>query len=293
MKYVFFALLYLLIITTSFSQQYFPDLSPKGSIKQKVGFTTITVQYERPAARGRKILGGLVPYKKLWRTGSGYCTKIKFSDSVKVEGKPVMAGTYSLFTIPDVNEWTIILNSDTSLFATDGYDEKKNVARFETPTEKSSRYYESLTIDVDVIPNNASISIAWEKILVSFKVETSTDRMVNDFIAKNLLTDKSKDANEYAMAAEYYLFLNKELDKAVILANKGIAQDPTVAWSYGLKVDILEKQGKYPEAILAAKAMLEFDQTYGKKIGWDAEQQRTAIAGANARIESLNKKVKK
>jgi len=278
-------------MTTSFSQ-YIPDLSPKGSIKQKVGFTTITVAYERPAARGRKIFGGLVPYKKLWRTGAGYCTKIGFNDSVRINGKPIKAGTYSLFTIPDTNEWTIILNSDTSLYATDGYDEKKNEVTFKTRIEKSNRYYESLTIDIDVIPNNALISIAWEKTFASFKVETSTDKKVKDFTEKNLLTGKSKDAEQYGTASEYYLFQN-DFNKALIFADKAIVLNPKENWFYSLKADALEKNGKYEEAIAAANNGIEVAQKYGKELGWNAEQQRIVIEELKSKIESLKNKLKK
>jgi len=281
------------ISTVSFCQFHFPDLSAKGSIKQRVGFTFIRVDYGRPAARGRKIFGGLVPYKELWRTGAGYCTKIKFSDSVRINEKQIWAGTYSLFTIPDINDWTIILNSDTSLYATDGYDEKKNVVSFKTPIKKSSRYYESLTIDIDVVPNDALISIGWEEIVVSFKVGTSTARKVNDFIDTSLLTDKSRDSNQYGMAAEYYLFLNKDFDKALILANKAITLNPKETWFYTLKTNALEKQGKYAEAIAASNTCLEVAQKYGKELGWDAETQRMAIEEMKARIDSLKKKLKK
>ena len=68
------------------AQVNFPPLSPQGSIRQKVGVTTISVIYERPAARGRKVFGELVPYNKLWRTGAGNCTKIKFDEDVLREG---------------------------------------------------------------------------------------------------------------------------------------------------------------------------------------------------------------
>ena len=97
-----------------------PVLSPEGSIRQKVGITTISVVYERPAARGRTIFGDLVPYGKLWRTGAGNCTKIKVGDDVVINDKIVPTGTYSLFAIPDQNEWTIILNTDTTLYGTQG-----------------------------------------------------------------------------------------------------------------------------------------------------------------------------
>src|SRR5690242_7898509 len=101
---------------TGFSQNHFPDLSPKGIVKQIVGLSTIEVNYERPAARGRKIFGDLVPFDKLWRTGAGNCTKIKFSSPVTITGKKIAAGTYSLLSIPNLLQWTIILNSDTTLY---------------------------------------------------------------------------------------------------------------------------------------------------------------------------------
>src|SRR5688572_23365505 len=93
-----------------------PEASPPGNIRQKIGFTTITIYYERPAARGRsekEIFGTLVPMGKVWRTGAGNCTTIKFDTDVFIDGKKVAAGKYALFTIPGREKWTIILNTDT------------------------------------------------------------------------------------------------------------------------------------------------------------------------------------
>jgi tetratricopeptide (TPR) repeat protein len=284
-------ILFSLATIDSYSQGDFPDLSPKGSVKQKIGFTTVSVDYERPAARGRKIFGELVPYDKLWRTGAGNSTKIRFSEPVMIDDKKVTAGTYSVFTIPDPNEWTVILNNDTTLYGTQSYDQSKDVLRFKTKPEKTSRHYESFTIDIDVIPNNAMVYLAWEHTEILLKVETGTDNRTNDFINNNLLTNKSNDSDQYATAVEYYYFLNKNLDKALILVDKAIALKPK-SWYYGLKIDILEKLGKYNEAIETANSAFEILQNDAKEYGWNAETLRIAKEETKSRIESLKVKLK-
>jgi hypothetical protein len=186
-----------------YSQGNFPDLSPKGYVMQKAGFTTISVDYERPAARGRKIFNDLVPYNKLWRTGAGNATKMRFSTPVVIHDKNIVAGNYSILTIPGPNEWTVILNNDTTLYGLQGYNQSKDVLRFNTNAEKTARYYESFTIDIDIIPHNAMIYLAWGNTQIHFKVETGSDKKTDDYINSNLLTDKSTDPAQYATAAEY------------------------------------------------------------------------------------------
>ena len=196
----FFTLLTVVLI----GQPRFPALSPEGSIRQKVGLTTISVTYERPAARGRTIFGELVPYGKLWRTGAGNCTKIKIGDDVVVNNKIIPSGTYSLFTIPDQNEWTIILNSDTTLYGTQGYHENRDIVRFKTKSEMTGRYYESFTVDIDVTQDDAELNLSWEKTRVTFRIETETDEKVMRMVNKDLLSGKIKDPQLLAMGAEYF-----------------------------------------------------------------------------------------
>lgn len=275
----------------SFSQSKFPDLSAKGSLKQNVGFTVIAVEYERPSVRGRKIFGELVPFDKVWRTGAGKCTMISFSEPVTINDRKVDAGTYALLTIPGIKEWTIILNRDTTLYGTRWYDEKKDVIRFTTKSEPASRFYESFTIDVDIVPHNAVLYLAWENTHISFLVETGADKKTGEFISNNLLSGNSSNAEEYAAAVEYYFYLNKDLDKAITLIEKAIVIDHKQPWYYNLKVDILEKQGKFADALETANAELECMQKYGVELGWDAETLKVAVEGCKSRMDSLRKKI--
>src|SRR5690242_6760777 len=91
-------------------QVNFPAASPESTLKQRVGLTDIEIVYSRPGVKGRKIFGGLEPFGSVWRTGANTATKIVFSTPVKFGGKEVPAGTYALYSIPDPNEWTLILS---------------------------------------------------------------------------------------------------------------------------------------------------------------------------------------
>lgn len=289
MKTLIIIIVFLIPTTNSFSQAIFPSLSPKGRIEQKIGLTNIIVDYERPAARGRKVFGELVKYDKLWRTGAGNCTKIRFSKPVIIDNKKINEGAYSVFTIPSKNEWIVILNKDTALYGETSYDEKNDLLRFKAKTKSTDRYYESLTIDIDVIPNNAMVYIAWEKTQISFQVETESDKVANDFIQQYLLTDKSKDSDEYAAAAEYYFYLNKNLDQALILIDKAIAKK-NESWYYRQKIDILEKQKKYKEAIDCANLAIALDQ---KRTEWDLKTKQQSKEEYKKRIEILKSRLKK
>lgn len=280
---VAFSILLLLLFIDCFSQAYFPELSPKGSVKQQVGLTTLEINYERPAARGRRVMGELVPYNKLWRTGAGNCTRIKFNKPVVIGDKKINAGTFSLLTIPNPTEWTILLNSDTTLYGTGSYNQNKDLVRFNVRPEKSSRFYESLTIDIDVIPNNAELYISWERTQVHFTIGTESDKQAAEFIEQTLLTNKSTDAEAYATAAEYYFFLNKELDRALTLINTAIVKK-NEPWYFRLKIDILEKQGKFKDAIVVANQAIELIQ---KKADWDNETKQRSIEEYRVRIKGF------
>jgi hypothetical protein len=281
-------IVFLITTANSFCQSIFPSLSPKGRIEQRIGLTDITVDYERPAARGRKVFGELVKYEKLWRTGAGNCTKIRFSKPVIIDNKKINKGSYSVFTIPNTNEWTVILNTDTTLYGVASYDKRNDIIHFKAKAQSTDRYYESLTIDIDVKPNNAIVYIAWENTQVSFQVETESDKAANDFIQQYLLTDASNDSDEYAAAAEYYFYLDKDLDRALLLIDKAITKK-NESWYYRQKIDILEKQMKYKEAIDCANLAISLDQ---KRTEWDLKSKQQSEEEYKKRIEFFKSRLK-
>src|SRR5881394_700994 len=92
-----------------------PPPSPPQTIKQDFGISSIELSYSRPGVKGRKVFGDLVPFGKVWRTGANNATTITFGDDVTIGGVNIKAGKYGLLTIPDKDNWTIIISKNTTV----------------------------------------------------------------------------------------------------------------------------------------------------------------------------------
>jgi hypothetical protein len=273
MKEKIIALLLTLIVLNLNAQKNdypYPSLSPKGSIYQVVGNTTIMIEYERPSVRKRKIFGEIVPWNKVWRTGAGSSTKIRFDKDVKVGGQNIEAGKYSLFSIPNPTEWIIILNKDTTLYGSYDYDYKKDIARFVTIPVKSNRFYETLNFDIEILPNNAKVYLSWANVQVSFDIETTTDSEIEKLIEEELLTKKNKDSDIYAGAAEYLFFQGDNLMDAITLANTAIELNEQNGWARSLKIKIYEKMKLFSMAL----AEIDNYSKYAQSRKWEDEIEK-------------------
>lgn len=141
--------------------------SPAKTASETVAGTKITLTYGAPSVRGRKIWGALVPYKKVWRTGANDATTFTVDKDVKIEGKKLAAGTYSLFTIPDAKEWVIIFNSEAKQWGHYSYSDKKDVLRVTVKSSKAKTLTEEMTF---VVGKDGVVSLMWENTKVDFKV---------------------------------------------------------------------------------------------------------------------------
>ncbi|MEX2235190.1 MAG: DUF2911 domain-containing protein [Cyclobacteriaceae bacterium] len=142
--------------------------SPKAEASGTVGGAKVDIVYCRPSADKRKIMGGLVPYGEVWRTGANAATTIEFDKAVKIEGKTLPAGKYALFTIPNENEWIIVINKDVNQQGAYNYDEKKDVLRVNVKPKKTDQYVETFTIT----PEKDMVNLKWENTQVGFKVKS-------------------------------------------------------------------------------------------------------------------------
>ena len=131
----------------------------------------VRVTYSRPAKREREIFGKLIPYNEVWRTGANESTEIKFYKDVTIQGKKVKAGTYSLFTIPNANEWTIIINSDVDFWGAYSYNQANDILRINVPVKKSEEVIEIFSIQLSKISDSeAVIRLAWDTTLVESSI---------------------------------------------------------------------------------------------------------------------------
>ncbi|MEG9328590.1 Protein of unknown function [Salinimicrobium catena] len=120
------------------------------------------VLYSRPQTRDREIFGKLVPYGEVWRTGANEATEITLYQDMMVSGKKIKKGTYTLFTIPKENEWTIILNNSTNIWGAYDYQVEKDVARITVPVKKAKAPIEALSMSFEPIDNGAKLYIGWD-----------------------------------------------------------------------------------------------------------------------------------
>jgi len=157
-----FSCLLFIGLSTATAQQ-----SPPATMKATVGGADVEIKYHQPSARGREIMGGLVPYGEVWRTGANAATTISFSKDVEIEGESLPAGTYSLYTIPGEDEWTIIFNSATGQWGTQ-YPQEKDALRVQVPAGETDDFVETFTISGE----GDDVILAWENTAVRFTVKS-------------------------------------------------------------------------------------------------------------------------
>ncbi len=125
----------------------------------------IVLEYGRPNVKGREIWGGLVPYGSVWRTGADEATTIELGGDVRIQGEPLAAGTYALFTLPGAEEWTFIFNKVAEQWGAYGYDPGQDALRV-TAVPAAADHVESMEFVID----GASVVLRWEKLAVGFEV---------------------------------------------------------------------------------------------------------------------------
>lgn len=143
--------------------------SPPATITTTVpGGATLAISYSRPSAKERKVFGGLVPYGQVWRTGANEATTFEVNQPVTVQGQPLPAGKYALFTIPTEKEWTIIFNKTANQWGAYEYQEAEDALRVKAPATSRPTALEKFVITAN---KTGTVTLAWEKTQVSFQVK--------------------------------------------------------------------------------------------------------------------------
>jgi tetratricopeptide (TPR) repeat protein len=253
-------LAFLVLGSQAFAQLNMPDPSPDALVKQRVGFTDVTITYARPGVKGRKVFGGIVSYNELWRTGASDATSISFTDAVTIAGNKIEAGKYSLFSIPGEDEWTLILNRDTTLHGSSGYDEKLDVFRFKAKPETALRFYESFTIEInDIVKNNAQVYLIWENTQVKFPILSHADDQVMAEIHERINVKKEEKPGLYYQSALYYYNNDKDPNQALKWAKQAVKMREDFAYLQ-LQAKLEAATKDYKAAIASAKKSSELAQ---------------------------------
>jgi hypothetical protein len=147
-----------------------PMPSPPAETSQTVDGKTVWIHYNAPSMRGRKIVGGLVPYDKVWRTGANPATSLKTEVNLKIGTATVPAGNYTLYTLPSTGTWKLIINKQTGPWGTK-YDQSQDLARVDMQKETLSSPQEVMSITLEPFEGKtSSLHVRWETTDVSVPV---------------------------------------------------------------------------------------------------------------------------
>ena len=147
-------------------------LSQHGSVTQNVAATTITVEYNRPVARGRELFGGIVPYDRVWCPGADDCTTLTVSTPVKIDGQDLPAGTYTVWAKPGTTKWTIIINRAHPVFHTRYNSVRDQDLLNIEVTPKTGSHMETLSFYFPVVDGkHAELVLHWGTIVVPMAID--------------------------------------------------------------------------------------------------------------------------
>ena len=148
-------------------------LSPHATAMTMIGDAHIHMDYSSPGVRNRIIFGGLLSYDMVWQAGAHNATWLETNKDLIIDGKMLTAGKYGFFVIPSKEEWIVIFNTNWNQHGKDAYDAKDDVLRLKVKPMISETVTEHLVYKVKKVnKNEGSISLAWEKVSISFNFTT-------------------------------------------------------------------------------------------------------------------------
>ena len=233
-----------------------PQASPAAKVTQVVGLTDVTLEYSRPAMRGRTVFGDLVPFDKMWRTGANKNSIVTFSNDVKVAGKELKAGSYAIFTVPGEAVWEVNFYTNTENWGTpESWDASKVAAVVKINPTTIADKAESFTLAINHISDNgAHLEISWDTTKVAIPFEVPTDATVMEGISKVMA---GPGAGDYYASAVYYLNSGKDIKQAKEWIDKAMSMTEKPAfWQLRQQSLIYAKAGDKKGAIEAAKKSL-------------------------------------
>ncbi|HSC52536.1 MAG TPA: DUF2911 domain-containing protein [Phnomibacter sp.] len=235
-----------------------PAPSTTQTIKQEFGLGTIELSYSRPSAKGRVVMGDLVPYGKVWRTGANSATTLTFSDDVTIGGKLLKAGKYGLLSIPDAKEWTLIITKDLNITSPSAYNEANDVVRVKSAVTSTGMKVETFTMQFANVANSTiDLVLRWENAMVALPITTDVDGKVMNQINNAM----NVDSRPYYAAAQYYYDNGKDLKQAKTWVDKAIAANPNAFWMTLLCARICNKSGDKAGAKTMAQKTIELATT--------------------------------
>ncbi len=246
------------VVSALSAQLNHPKASPLTTTNQEVGLTSIKVEYSRPAVRGRKIFGGLVPYGRIWRMGANASTKITFESDVTIMGNILAKGTYALYAFPEAEAWEIVFHNNLTHWG-DGrrdYDPNEDALRINVVPRETNSFQENFLITFDIIDHNKlSFILRWESTEINIPINVDTHGQMEVEIAKQLVDNPT--AQTYYEAARYYQEQNIKYETALKYLELAIEMGGDNYYFHRVKSLVEAALGNYESAISSAQKSME------------------------------------
>jgi tetratricopeptide (TPR) repeat protein len=247
-------------------------VSPAVALSHDLGISTLKLEYARPAVKGRKIWGEVVPYGQIWRAGANAATAVTFSDAVRVAGKDVPAGSYALFAIPGPEQWTWVLNKQAKQWGAYFHKEADDVVRW-TARPRAIPHQEWLTYEVQPDGERAwKVELRWEKVAVPFEIEVEVRGIYWKHLEDTLARAKDTEWTPWYQAADYCFKQDIHPDKALAWIEKSLKAGESF-WNHECMGRILQRAGRTAEALPHLEKALELAKGKAPK-EWSANVQR-------------------
>ena len=150
---------------------YYPNAYPNLKIQNKLTEPLIArVIFSRPQKNGRTIFGELLEYGKVWRLGANEATEIEFFQNVKIGNTKIKKGRYTIYSVPAIEKWTMILNKETDIWGAFKYDQTKDVVRIDVPVQKQSEILEALAMTFEKNATGVELVIGWDNFKVAMPI---------------------------------------------------------------------------------------------------------------------------
>lgn len=244
----------LFVISQTSGQITHPKASPFSFVEQEVGLSKITIEYSRPAVRGRNLFGELVPYGRIWRVGANESTKMVVDSDMVVAGNILEKGSYALYAFPEKDTWEVVFHKNTGHWG-DGrknYDPNEDAFRIDITPKRTQIWQENFLITFDEIRHNSIVmKWLWGFTEVAIPITVNTHQLMLDEIKTKLKDNPS--AQTYYEAARYFQEQEEQYPLALEYLNKAISLGGDTYYFHRVKSLVQAALKDYKGAILSAE----------------------------------------
>lgn len=250
-KYCFCLLIWLTLLIAAQSNAQptllLPQSSQLAEVKQRIGYTDVTIVYHSPAVNGRKVWGALVPCDKVWRAGANENTTITFTDNVTINGSPLPAGTYGLHMIPGLSSWVVVFSKNHTSWGSYFYNKDEDALRVQVKpeTHEHTEWLEYTFTDREAA--SANVALSWEKIRVSFSVGVDVHAIALDKIRLQLRGIAAFGWHAWEEAAHYCIVNKINYEEALKWVDRSILVEENHV-NLAAKAQLLTLMGRTKEA---------------------------------------------